>query len=377
MWHVLARFGPGAAAAVVLLQGMVLAPAAAAATAKELFDDGNRLFRDDLYFAALLRYRQAAEAGMDSALLHYNTGVAHYRAGQYDRARQAFARAADEPRLAWRAQYNLGLTELAAGNQGAAADLFRRVRDQHAEPQLAALARRALAQLQTPAAAAQPDAPGVQRTGEARPFGALELHATVGVGSDDNAFRSPHQPYADRAQAGSPTVVPVVQSGVFYPLDLVARYAVNSFEHESFFGSYHLAGRYYQDAALGNANEFAHEAAVGSEYRRREDDRERWIFSAFTIAQHDETWYDRDSGIERDFNGATVGERLSYVRYGPELRLRQAYGRLAFSGRVSGQLWNYEAAGDLPEYDHEYLGATLGVQYRFTGTSLLRVSAAA
>ena len=34
-------------------------------TAYETFQDGNRLFRDDLYWAALLRYRQAAEAGLN------------------------------------------------------------------------------------------------------------------------------------------------------------------------------------------------------------------------------------------------------------------------------------------------------------------------
>ena len=48
---------------------------AAAATASELFADGNRLFRDDLYWAALLRFQQASEAGMDTPLLHYNTGA--------------------------------------------------------------------------------------------------------------------------------------------------------------------------------------------------------------------------------------------------------------------------------------------------------------
>ena len=59
--------------------GLALPQGASAATAGELFADGNRLFRDDLYWAALLRYRQAGEAGMDTPLLHYNTGVAHYK----------------------------------------------------------------------------------------------------------------------------------------------------------------------------------------------------------------------------------------------------------------------------------------------------------
>ena len=71
---------------ITALLFVTLAQPAWSATASELFADGNRLFRDDLYFAALLRYREAAAAGMDTPLLHYNTGVAHYKADQYVRA---------------------------------------------------------------------------------------------------------------------------------------------------------------------------------------------------------------------------------------------------------------------------------------------------
>ena len=67
-------------AAALALACLFAGGTAAAMSAEELFRDGNRLFRDDLYWAALLRYEQAAEAGLDTALLHYNTGVAHYKA---------------------------------------------------------------------------------------------------------------------------------------------------------------------------------------------------------------------------------------------------------------------------------------------------------
>ena len=49
--------------ALLALLAIMMAPPAAAMTAQEYFADGNRLFRDDLYWAALLRYRQAAEQG--------------------------------------------------------------------------------------------------------------------------------------------------------------------------------------------------------------------------------------------------------------------------------------------------------------------------
>ena len=76
-------------ALLATLGAIVPAGSARAMTADQYFTDGNRLFREDLYWAALLRYRQAGEGGMDTPLLHYNTGIAHYRAGQHIRARDA------------------------------------------------------------------------------------------------------------------------------------------------------------------------------------------------------------------------------------------------------------------------------------------------
>jgi tetratricopeptide (TPR) repeat protein len=89
---------------------------ALAANASEMFEDGNRLFRDELYWAALLRYQQAGEAGMNTPLLHYNTGIAHYRAQQHTRARESLLKAAREPRLRAITHYNLGLNSYAAND---------------------------------------------------------------------------------------------------------------------------------------------------------------------------------------------------------------------------------------------------------------------
>ena len=46
---------------------LLLPVAGHALSASEIFADGNRLFRDDLYWAALLRYRQAYEASKGKA----------------------------------------------------------------------------------------------------------------------------------------------------------------------------------------------------------------------------------------------------------------------------------------------------------------------
>ena len=87
------RFGVRCLATVIL--SLLPLTYAAAMTANDYFEDGNRLFRDELYWAALLRYEQAAEAGLDTALLHYNTGVASYRADQNDRALESLQKALD------------------------------------------------------------------------------------------------------------------------------------------------------------------------------------------------------------------------------------------------------------------------------------------
>lgn len=363
--------------ALLLFCAVLATPGARAADGAEQFADGNRLYHDDLYWGALLRYRQAMDAGLDSALLHYNSGVAHYRAQQYARARESFRKALAEPRLTHRIHYNLGLTELAAGNTDSAITWFRHAGAQQDEPVLASLAAAAMASVASNAGREESgrQAPAELRRTAERPFGNLELRAALSVGSDDNVFRAPAEAYNDLSQPGAPPVNPVAQSGVYYPVDINAKYSVNSFEHESFFGSYRVSGRYYQDEALSTANEYAHQLAFGTEYERQEDTRERKIYSAFTISSHDGSWYDRDDGTERDFNNENVGNRLSYVRYGPEIWVRQSYSRLSFNLHAKGQIWNYDDSRELPEYDHEYLHLGASIQYRFTSTSLLRVKA--
>ena len=127
---------------------LITAQSAVAATATDAFEDGNRLFRDDLYWAALLRYEQAREAGMNTPLLHYNSGIAHYRAKQHIRARQSFTNALQSPGLRIVAQYNLGLNAYAAGDVNEALKWFRLARAQDENIQISRLARIAISRLQ-------------------------------------------------------------------------------------------------------------------------------------------------------------------------------------------------------------------------------------
>lgn len=365
---------------LVLATLTIVAPVriASAMSATQYFEDGNRLFRDDLYWAALLRYRQAGEEGLDSAVLHYNTGVAHYRAGQHIRARDSLQKALQDPSLRIAAQYNLGLNAYAAGNTEEALRWFRLVRDQNRNKKLQTYAVVAISRIRDAEARTDEVEIQVAERKKKRAFTDLELHARVSFGHDDNVFRSPDQLYNDFSDPNLPLIRPEVKSGAYMPLSFGAKYRINSLPFEGFYGAYRLSGRYYQDKELENANEYLHEVSFGSDYRRKEGSRERQVNSAFKIAQHDQTYYDPDNGAARSVGGVLIDDRLNYLRYGPELSLRQAHERFSIGAKFKGQLWNYEKIDDaVPEYDHEYFLARLYGQYKFTDSSLLRLTAEA
>jgi len=345
------------------------------ATASELFANGNRLFRDDLYWAALLRYSEAAEAGMDTPLLHYNTGIAHYKARQYDRARSALLKASSYGPLSAISYYNLGLSEYRLGNQDEAMSWFRRAANQEGRKDIARLARTAMQQLQDDI---EQEAPVMERAvvvQREKQFTNLDFRVRSGAGMDDNVFRSPSRAYRDLSDPTQPIVVPEVQSGMYIPFSLSARYQVNAMENEGFFGSYRFGGRFYQDKALDNADEYLHEIGFGSEYRRREEGNETHVYSAFKIAQHEENYYDPDNGNSRDVNGIDISDRMSYLRYGPEFWGQRKFGRYALGFRAKGQLWNYEDVVVVPEYDHEFWNVGLNGSVRLSPSSIVLLKA--
>lgn len=361
---------------VLLALFALLTPLVTAANGvDELFADGNRLFREDLYWAALLRYRQAEEAGLDTPLLHYNAGIAHYKAQQHIRARESLKKARSSTKLEVYATYNLGLNAWAMGELDEALKWFRKSRDQQQNERISKMAREAMRRMNQEAFEEELVIVKAEAKKKAREPSTFDFRARVGGGIDTNVFRSPSEPYIDQSNPNLPLVTPEVQQGFFIPASLSAKYSVHSFEHESFFGAYRFGGRFYQDKALENGNEYRHEISFGTEYERREGTRARKLFSAFSIAQHDEVYYDRDTGGDRTANDVDITDRFDYIRYGPEIWFRQSFDRLSLGFRAKGQLWNYKDTVEVPEYDHEYVLLGINGQYRFTRTSLIRITA--
>ena len=92
------------------------------------------------------------------------------------------------------------------------------------------------------------------------------------------------------------------------------------------------------------------------------------------ISQHDETYYDPDDGLPRRVNGVDIGDRMNYIRYGPDIRFRETWNALAIGFVGKGYLYDYENVEVVPSYDHEYFLLGAHAQYRFTSSSLLRLT---
>jgi tetratricopeptide (TPR) repeat protein len=179
---------------ITLALAACFAGEAAAQTAAELMAEGNQLVRSGIYRTALLRYREAAAAGLDSGLLHYNLGVVHYELHDYTEAADEFARAGSDPALAALATYNRGVALEAAGNTAAASDAFRTAADVADDRHM----RRAAEDAAQGAVAASPPraspARRFERSAEPARIGRLELSAAARVGQDDNVYPTPADP---------------------------------------------------------------------------------------------------------------------------------------------------------------------------------------
>lgn len=105
---------------------LALASTALAAIADE-WASGRQAFRDGDYASALLYFRTARDAGLDSPAVHYNIAVSQYKLGRYEEAGQTFALIARRfPQMRGLAEYNLGLVARRLGNTSEAIAHFVR-----------------------------------------------------------------------------------------------------------------------------------------------------------------------------------------------------------------------------------------------------------
>lgn len=331
-----------------------------------LMREANSLVRSGLYRAALLRYREAAAAGVDSPLLYYNLGIVYYRLERYAEAEQALARAVEDSRLAPLATYNRGLAQLALGDRAAAEASFLAVADSAAKRELRRLAERA-AERAAGSAAGPSRAPERRRATrrDATEPRDLRVLAFARLAQDDNVYRAPSDAYVDQAAPGQPLVTPVAYSASYVPVDLIAEYRLpNEAGDTDFVFAYRMNGDFY-DREFSNATSVSQELSIGADIVLGEHAtprRNRTLDSMFFVRSHEETNFDPDDGLDRAVNGEGVADRFRYRAAGIEVDYSHSIEKWEWGFDVDFEKRQYADIPLLTNYDHAYYSTRLWVE---------------
>jgi hypothetical protein len=116
------------------------------------FNAGVQAARQGDHRGAVEHFMQALESGLDTAALHYNLGVSFYKTGRMEQARDAFLNAARKPAMAAPGYYQLGRIAREQGRPTEAREWFGKARDRARTDKMRRLARRALGEIERPAA---------------------------------------------------------------------------------------------------------------------------------------------------------------------------------------------------------------------------------
>lgn len=346
---------------------------AAAQTAAELMAEGNRLVRSGVYRTALLRYREAAAAGLDTPLLHYNMGVAQYELGAFAESAAEFARAEVDDALRALASFNRGLALRAAGDRAAAREAFRAAAAGADDRDLRRLAQSAADERED----AQPVAPTERRferdTESETKAGELMLRAAARFGQDDNPYRTPADPYVDLSDATQPLVTPVVHSATFMPAELHAAYAIgNESGDTEFLFRYDMDGAFYGEE-FSNATEVDQRVSMGADIVLGERGRRRRaVETAFFVSSHDETNFDPDDGLARDIDGEDIADRFSYRAAGVEGRFTHTLGRVTWALDLRFERDEYARTGPVANFDHDFFYTRVDIDYALRELTTLR-----
>ena len=297
------------------------------------FDMGNADFRDGNYARALTRYNEAMVEGKNTPKLFYNLGLAHYRLGQYAQARSAFTESANDDGLAALSYYQLGVLANRAGNKQEAEEWFRKSRKEAHSSRLRDLSTEAL---ETIGAASSE----------------FEVMLSAGFGHDSNAFRAPNDPYTDLSRNPPVAVVPIEQSGTFVPVRVGLAYTNPMSKRSKFIASYRHRGDYYTDSALDNANITDHQVTLGIQRYLGEGKSEtRQLAADVFFRSHAETNFDRDDGLDRFDDGASIADRFDYNGVGAELSVKNSYGGSRYEFDAGFSQRDYEDVPTASPYD--------------------------
>jgi tetratricopeptide (TPR) repeat protein len=361
---------------------LLAGPLANAASGSDLYREAQAAFRSGDYAEAAELFMAADKAGHDDPVAFYNAGVAYFRLGEFDRAEAAFATAAAFDQLAPMAYYNLGLIARREDDYRNARGWFRQAgRHPDASIRLRQLSRQASASL-----------PTVRRTRptvynqdpEPRFTDFVRFSFDTGYGTDSNVFRAPKDSYVDISQAGAPTVVPLVQSGSFVPLDADLEFRWAPYEHGHFSIRYDFDGKVYTKEEQKNANAFRNRFSFGGRVHIPKEKGYRYFRSFFAIARYDENYYDRTDGGDIFVGTTNIADRFKRTKFGPHVYYHRERGRFGYGFSAEAFLNKYdnkfedepEPRGSLDYLDltHEQYQVGAHVSFDLLKHTALRVS---
>jgi len=319
----------------LLLAGLLWAGASLAGpeAADAAFDQGNAAFRNGSYAAALASYNDALVNGKNTPRLHYNMGLAHLRLGQYAEARQAFTVSAEDEGLAALSYYQLGVLAHKDGDKDAAASWFDKSRRMADSEKLREMSIDAL-----------------ETVGAPRML--YEVILSAGFGSDSNAFRAPKEPYTDLSQDPAVPVTPIEQSGSYIPVRIGVQLDNPVSGRSSFLASYRHYGDYYTDSALENANIADHRISLGLlRYLSESRSDTRQLKADVEFRDHAETNFDRDDGLDRFDDGASIADRFNYNSVGASFELKNYLGTTRYELEGGLAQRNYDDVPTASSYD--------------------------
>lgn len=345
---------PSKALLPLILATLLGAEAASAQSASELFEEGNALARSGVYRTALMRYREAIAAGLDTPLLHFNVAVVNYRLGEFETAAREFATAAADPALSSLARFNQELAARAAAESSTTLDTGRPA-------------------ARTPVRTAVPDrSPG---------RGGFELAAAARLGTDDNVYRAPAAPYADLSVAGQPVVTPEPQSASFMPVELAAAYVIGNESGDTAFRiGYDLDGDFY-DTAFTNASRVDQRLSMGADIVLGERERRRRaVETSFYARTHRQGNFDPDDGLDRDITVLVggvpvvedIGDRFSFKAAGIDGVFEHEIGRWNWGLDMRFERREYERTALVANFDQDYFYTGIDIDYALRSATTLR-----
>jgi hypothetical protein len=361
--------------AVIAMAAFGTAPAAAQVDGAALMQEGNALYRDTLYRAALIRYQEAEAAGFASPLLDYNIGVTAYRLERFDEAAVRLERAYGDAALAALAAYNLGLTHRAAGRGGEAARWFDIAATRADDSALADAARSAQSRLAAPATTAVETARPARVERERPRVGDVNLVVRTGFGSDDNVNRAPGEPYVDFAHPDQPAVVPEVVASDFTPVEVTAEYVLfNEAGDSNFVFGYDLDSDYYSEDFAND--ETTQRLRMGADLRLdgRAGRQER-LESNFFVTRHHQRNFDPDDGVDRGINDFDFYRQFTYTGAGISADFSHQIGRWQWGFDTHLERREYDRVPLVANYDSELYLVTPSVEYAFSDAMSIRFAA--